>query len=497
MAQFSGFLGPSYNGRSSNFNAARSVNLYAELGTLDNTSKTPISLVGTPGVSLWAALGALPVRGFHVFNKNLYVVSGNVLYQITPAIQISVVGTLSTVIGPVIFKDNALGTPLYDGPGGNQMMLIDGSFAYLYYYSAGWKFISPFVDGGGTFPAFPIGLEYIDGYMVVSALGSIKAYASNLYDCSSGAWNALAESPIAASSDYIQAIINLHQQLWFIKQGTSEVWQDTGTAPTVGFPFQRVSSGVIDYGTPCPDGVIRSDNSIAFPATQRINDRWEFVGIVEVSGGQPVVISPQPIVYQMNRWSPWVDIIGFSFALEGHTFGVWTSPSANQTFMYDFTTQMWNEWSTYVGAPYATGRHLSNCYTVFNGYHLVGDYRNGNIYALSSGTYTDNGVPIVSMRVGPHLFDENNLHAITIESFEIDAQMGVGDPNTLINPLITLSYSDDNGATWSNDMPRSLGQVGAYKNRAIWNSLGQFHDFLPRIVMDAPCKRVISGAWIT
>ena len=126
-------------------------------------------------------------------------------------------------------------------------MIVDGACGYVYNASTG---IFTTISGGG-WPAAGAGtLTYIDGYFVIGNGNSMSASASNLYDGTT--WNALATSPISAGPDLVQAVINVHQQLWIIKEYTSEVWYDAGTPTTQGFPFSRISGAVIDYGTPAP-----------------------------------------------------------------------------------------------------------------------------------------------------------------------------------------------------------------------------------------------------
>jgi len=40
------------------------------------------------------------------------------------------------------------------------------------------------------------------------------------------------------------------------------------------------------------------------------------------------------------------------------------------------------------------------------------------------------------------------------------------------NPQIMMQYSDDLGRTWSNELWRSAGVLGAYQWRVTWDSLG-------------------------
>jgi len=483
------FVGPTYNGRSSNIDASRSVNFYPEMNPAD--SKSVIALIGTPGTVLWAQVGASPVRGMHVFGGLLYVVAGGKLYSVDSAGAVSqVLGTLATSAGRVAMSDNGLAV---SGVGGNQLMIVDGAQGYIYNASTG-AFTT--ISGGG-WPAAGAGtLTYIDGYFVIANGNSMSASASNLYD--GATWSALATSPISAAPDLAQAVINVHQQLWVIKQYTSEVWYDAGTPTTQGFPFSRISGAVIDYGTPAPASVARGDNSFFFLANQRNNDGGEFVGVVELSGWVPQIVSPPAIIYQMSRWPTFSDAFAYCYSAEGHTFYVLTSPSGNQTLVYDASTQMWHERSTYVSAPHQIGRHVGNCYAGFDGMHVIGDWQNGNIYQMRSDVYEDNGLPLVSMRTSQHLWDKKGMENIFIRRLTLDMETGVGDGasalQTGIDPQAGLAWSDDGGHTWSSQYNASMGRAGSYRTRVIWRRLGISRDRIFQLTISDPVKRILIGA---
>ena len=489
--KISSFLGPSLFGRSPALQADRCINLYPEydtpIGGGEGDGKNRLILIGTPGTKLWGSLGgSLPVRGTHDLAGIFYVVAGNTLYSTTDGVTFKFLGFLSTSVGRVTIKDNALKVL---GAGGNQIMLVDGFNGYIYNVVTGnFSIIS-----GGGWPGKPTGLDEIDGYFVVSTLNSMSAYCSNLYDGTQ--WNALATSPINATADTLQVPFNSHQQLAFIKTLTTEFWYDTGTAPVSGFPFSRIPGAVIDYGTPAPASVARGDNSIFMMANQRNGDEACFVGVVEWNGMVPQIISPPGIAYQISQWPDISDAFGYCYSSEGHTFYVLTSPSGNHTFVYDAATQLWHERSTWTDNPYVIGRHLSNTYASFAGLHLVGDYRNGNIYQMDSDIYEDNGDPLVSIRVSPHVFDKEDLKNIFIHKLQIDLEAGVGDPLSTLDPEAFLAKSSDNGHSFGNDAPASMGRAGDYTKRLTWRGLGYSRDFVFRLTMSAPTKRVLIGAY--
>jgi hypothetical protein len=310
----------------------------------------------------------------------------------------------------------------------------------------------------------------------------------------------LTRTPVSSASDKLQRVMSMWQQMWFIKEWSTEVWYNAGVATSSGTPFARTPGGVLDYGTESPFAVARGANTLFWPATQRNDAGGSFVGIAQVSGFTATIISPPSINYQIAQIAKRDDAIGYCYSDEGHTFYVLTYPSGDRTFVYDATTQLWHERSTYKGTPYDYGRHIGNCYAYYDGKHYVGDSTNGNLYEMSSAYYDDNGLPLVSVRAGQHQYDGQTLRNVFMKKLQIDMEAGVGLTGTVptvgVDPQIALSWSDDGGHTWSNDYLASMGKIGEYERRAIWRRLGMSRDRIFRIAISDPVKRVITGAYI-
>jgi hypothetical protein len=411
------FIPSSYGqGRSQAFESQRFINLYPELATAPG-SKAIAQLVGTPGLRLWYANNSPPVRGMAAFNGLLYMVISNKLLSITPdGLTTAELGTLTTSIGRVSIKNNG---PRTDSGLAGQLCIVDGLAGYVY---DTFTTVFSTITGGG-FPATPMQLEYIDGYFVVTN-GSIFSWTSNYFDGT--VWNALTQLPVQSASDTIQALINLHQQLFFIKQYTTEVYYNALLPTSSGSPFAPLPGAVIDFGTLAPFSVARGGNSVFFLANQRDADSGSFVGVVMLDGYLPVVISPPSITYRMSLSTNHSQCFGYCYNDEGHIFYVLTNPVDNWTFVYDVTTQMWHERSTADLNSAGINRHLSNCYVFFNNMHLVGDYFTSNLYEMSSKFYTDAGRPIISEQTTQHLADEDYLEDIFIGELKVDIEAGVG-----------------------------------------------------------------------
>lgn len=528
------FLGPTYNGRSVNIDASRCVNFFPELNPQD--SKTPMALVGTRGSRIAFTLPTNPVRALYPFNGLLYAISGGGLYSVTSGlIPSTVLGTLTTGSGKVSIANNGIAS---SGAGGNQIMIVDGAHGYIYNVVTG---VFTTITSVG-FPSNPTYVAYLDGYFIVTD-GSMNHWVSDLYN--GLVWNPLATSPVAAASDNIKAIIALHQQLWFIKEYNTEIWYDNGTPTSQGTPFLRVSGAVIDYGTLAPFSVAKGDNSVFWLAWQRHGDTGILVGVVELNGYVPTIVSPPAINYRLSQLTTLSDAFGFCWYTEGHSFYVLTFPTEDITLVYDASTQMWHEWSTMIPTgtanfgidadisvpyglsaatplsllPYDVHRHLSDCYAYFIGRHFVGDYRSKQVYELRNDYYKDDTLPIASFRTAQHLWDPTEIKNVIIHKLQLDFEAGVGDDHQELlpyageladgsitadgtyyagvslqytgtgNPRAFLSWSNDGGHTWSSDYYARIGRTSEYKTRAIWRRLGYARDRVFRVAIQDAVKR--------
>jgi len=62
------------------------------------------------------------------------------------------------------------------------------------------------------------------------------------------------------------------------------------------------------------------------------------------------------------------------------------------------------------------------------------------------------------------------------------------------DPKAMLRYSDDGGHTWSNEIWRSVGKIGKYGWRAVWNRLGSSRNRVYELTVSDPVKWVVTGA---
>ena len=325
--------------------------------------------------------------------------------------------------------------------------------------------------------------------------------------------------------DNLVSIIVDHREVYLLGEASSEVWIDVGTTP---FPFQRIPGTSTQHGIAAVFSMARLGNSFAYVSR---NNRGQGM-IVQMNGYIPQRISTHAVENTLvNQYID--DAIAYTYQLEGHECYVVTFPTIDLTWVYDATTQMWHKWLSIDNAN-VYHRHRSNCSAVFQNMVLVGDYANGKIYELDRSNYTEDGNEVRRLRRAPHLVAD--LQRQYFDEFQIQFQPGVGttgfykptaaiyimSPYTIyadasliigaldtvilgiqntINPTDVTTYpqamlrwSNDGGSTWSREYWVTIGQMGRYKNRAIWRRLGMARDRVFEVVVTDPVKAVIVSA---
>ena len=113
------FATESYPSKSAPVDAQRVINMYAERQPPD--AKTPVALFGSPGLSEFGLVGEGPIRGAHVMESVLYVVSGIELYSVDSAGNGTLLGTGVSGSSNVVMDDN-----------NSQLVIVNGFGGWLY-----------------------------------------------------------------------------------------------------------------------------------------------------------------------------------------------------------------------------------------------------------------------------------------------------------------------------------------------------------------------------
>lgn len=453
-------LGGAYGGRSSSVSPERLVNFYLE------SYGDEFYLVGTPGLTLRLTLGFSPLRGLHSFDDKIYAAAGNRIYSINSAHTATLLGTIATFTGPVLFEDN-----------GTSVVVVDRSPAG-YSITAGVMTQIADVDfEGGT------SIASQDGYIIVTIPDSGSFRISNLNSVTD--WVDSDFATAEGSGDKVRAVISDLRQLWLPGQRTTEVYDNTGDAD---FPFERIQAGFMQKGIVAPQTLRRLDNSLVWLSE---DERGQGL-LVQANGYNPVTISPQAINWKWSRYSRIDDAFAYTYQIEGHEFYVITFPTGNATWVYDARDKQWHQWSSNIDGN-EQSRHRSNCHCFAFGRHYVGDYNSGNIYSIEPDVYTEAGTAIIRDRISINLDIENTR--FSLDEIEIECQPGVGiSSGQGSNPLMMLRTSKDEGNTWGNERTRSVGMIGQYRQRAVWRKLGRSRKRALWLRVSDPVKWIITKA---
>lgn len=459
-----GFVGPSYTGRSTNINAQRTLNLIPEVDQADG--KTVLSLFGRPGLVLFAYLGAPPIRtnGTKTVKGKMYAVMGDKFFEILGNGVFTQKGTLLTSTGAVSMDDN-----------GTQIMLIDGTYGYIYNVNTG-------VFAQITDPDFPGAdvVTFMDGYFIFNKINTGSFMITSLYDGT--AIDALDIKTAERDPDNLVNLVNDHGELWLFGEYTTEVYYNSGNAD---FPFDRKNDVVIEEGLAARWSLAKYDNSLIWLAQSKNGKGY----VVRANGYAPQRISTPAIEYQISTYPTIGDAYALSFVYQGHPLYLLTFPTGNATWAYDASTGLWHEWGSY-----GVGRFRAGSYAFFNGKHYVGDHLDGDIYEMKPEVYDDRGDPIERIRRTQYIHQGAN--PLFIHRLTVDMETGVGIASGQgSDPQAMLRWSDDGGHTWSNEHWTGIGAMGKYQKQAIWNRLG--HTRSGRVFelkVSDPIKTVILGA---
>lgn len=276
-----------------------------------------------------------------------------------------------------------------------------------YYYqiichaSAAIVAAAPAASGNGTMaqaasdPMAALMVGFDDTYFLRILIGGQKWAISGLLDGVN--WDPLDVSQISTVADNVISMIVDHREVWLFCETKTVVYQDTGAV----FPFEPISSGFIEQGCTAAFSPCRLDNSIFWLGQ---DERGGSVAW-RAKGYTPDRVSTHAIEYAWAQYSIVSDVVSWTYELNGHAFWVLQFPTANATWVYDASTQMWHKrsyWNLTTGTDDA---HLGICHVYAFGKHLVGARNSGKIYEMSDAYYDDAGNPIRRKRVSPPIGD--------------------------------------------------------------------------------------------
>jgi hypothetical protein len=458
-----------YEARSVIANAQRCINLYPELNTKD--AEVPYTHYCTPGLVPLAQGIIAEVRQLYTASNGLlFAVIGNLVYYIPDNFNLQVLGAINTQSGLVSMYDDTYDLIILDGsPTGwmvNLTTLVFSNFAPTNF------------NGGNQ-------VRYLDTFLVSSTQGGDMQSSDSIVTPSLPTYNALGIATISGDADQLQIIEVVHKEIWAYGRRTTEIWSNVGAFP---FPFQPIPGVFIQHGIAALRSLAKWGLNIFFLSQDNNGEALVMMGTAYKAD----IISTPAIADAIGSYETISDAIGFCYQQGTHIFYLLTFPTADKTWVYDLSTQLWHE-RAYLDENGALRRHRANCVAVAYGRTICGDWQNGTIYSWDLQSYTDAGQPIVRLRSFPHLV--SNLDRISYKQFMADIEVGT-DIDPASDPTVTLRWSDDRGVSFGNGIQQTLGKSGQYKTIPSWNRLGFARDRVFELSWTAAAATALNGAFI-
>jgi hypothetical protein len=476
--RYPGFVGPTARSRSKIACADRTVNLYPEKN--DSGSGAPYTLYRVPGFRQWCDLGtSSPIRALYTLNGQTFAIAGGSLYELPYSLGGSATVRATGLQNP----DDGPASIIGNGDGGFQLAIAAGST--LYNYDIRTHVLSVIPDIAAT------QLVFMDGTGFALDSDVSKVYASAPEDFSS--WDPLDVYQRENAADRIIAMQRVGPEVWTLGSQTTTVLQEAGAAD---FPLAPNPSVFVERGILAPWSIVIADGAPIWLGTG--NDGSG--SIYRANLYSPVAVSTNAVEYALSMYGPMalLDAEAFAYQAEGHLFYLLNLPTANATWVYDVTENVWHERGEWNGLDYDALPIRGHVFA--NDAHLVGSRTTGVIYeqTLDVATETDGVTPIRWLRRAPHLSDERRR--TTYATLQLDAEVGVGLSSSTASeadPQIGLRWSNDGAQTFGNVHYASLGAIGQYDARVIWRRLGFGRNRVFELFGAAPVMTALNDAYLT
>lgn len=429
-----------------------------------------------PGLKLLKGAGAASRCAYRSTDGRLFHVIGTEVYYMDTSFSYTFLGFIAAGVTMASMSDN-----------GAVILLVDGTSAG-YVINMTTLVMTAIVDDafyGST------RVEYMDGWFVLNRPGTTQFYLSPIFWNGTDAFDPLDIADKIGGADKLQAAAANAGNIQLIGTLTTEIWYNAAGAD---FPFARVPSVFLEHGTPAPYSICQNDVGCYF-LSQDDDGGCIFL---KIAGYEAVRFSTHAIEAEISKYTDVTDCIGMTYQQEGHAFVRFTFPSADKTWVWDESQQMWHE-QTWTDGDGLEHRHRAATTAYVYGKNVAGDWENGALYQEDASTFMDNlqtgSSPIVYRRGFPHILNDGKR--LSYSKFIVN--MEVGSASGLLGisePLVSLRWSNTRGASWEAPVTTGMGATGEYGRWGTFWQLGLGQDRVFELFWSAPYKTALNGAFI-
>lgn len=419
-----------------------------------------------PGSLLFSSATSIAAeRGSHVFNGELYVLTGTTLERVGSD---GVRATIGTISGS--------GRCIFDDDGSNLLIANSGT---LHNYN------------GTTLSTITNAvLESPNSVTVINRQAIVDGNTNRWMVADYGTPTSFIADNTGvkeSKSDDLLRPYAFDERLYLFGDTVStEVWWNSGVGNP---PFDEITGSLINVGLGALHSVSNTVNNCYFLGAD--------INIYKMKGTQVSNISNPGIAKEINGMSTASDAIGMCFNIEGLSFYKIDFPTGNKSFLYCENSDIWTSLSYGVNGD----RHIAGSYQRCYNKHLIVDRRNGDVHEWRLDTYTDNGDAIQRKRILPKISGEMLKKPgmrILIDRFELILQKGVGIAGNGqgSDPSIMIEVSSDGGESYENLQYIRIGRAGESTIKVESYFSRSAYEFVFRITITDPVFTNIRAASI-
>lgn len=518
---FTGFVGNSYQLNSLYAGIERTVNWYLDPVEDPGEEKARAILSPSPGNYAFGPIPStfpFPARGRFQNRGKVFGVNGGIFFELLSNGTEVQRGSVADDGNPVSFTAN----------GNNQVCCFAGGNLYVWDGATFTTVAAQPPDGpflGGKIGTFQ------DGYVITNTPNTNEFQISGNDTTPVGdatIWSALNVSVQAGQADYMTGVISNQEYLYLIGNERSQVYQNVGNSGIGGFPFQSYNDVFLEIGSPAPYSISTMGAMAADTVAMVSKSKDGSYQAWAIAGLRPERISTFAVEQFWASYPTVNDARAFSWQWNGHVFWQITFPSANNgqgaTWVYDRTVSLmtripcWHErnYTDFNGVQWARSEQY-HCFGF--GKHLVGsvgiDGNPGVTYQYKApndnvtpfcdlgqtapGGGANGNMPIIRDRIAPHLWGENKWRIY--DSIEFEGARGVGLDGLSVgvpgyDPVITLRWSNDYGATFGAEFYIKMGKIGQDTLRMIQRRTGRARDRVFWVRVSDPVFSSFSNAML-
>ena len=360
--------------RGTSTNDQRSVNVLYETHVNPITGGKTFYAVKRPGLanSTQPPAGAATGRGVYAWGatSKIYSVFANKIYSGVTDLGV----TLAASTGRCWFTETGAGSSA-------QILVVsDGTDSYHITTSDGITQIDESDDAQYPTPNLGPVVFYDDYIFQAKSNGEIWNTEPDTFT----SWVSTNFKSAQMYGDDLEAIARLKDMIVAFGKASTEFFFNNGTTNS---PLQRIPANAMQLGMATRNSLAQTGDTLVWVAeAPGVGDGGRQVWAIEASRNGMRLSTPVIERFLNAEGSSISSCTAWMESVAGHMLYVLNLSSASRTFVYDFSSKSWTEWSAITAVKF-TGIAA----TSLNGTVYVQDATNGRIYTLNPTTYQDSG----------------------------------------------------------------------------------------------------------